>query len=71
MVELKILVVMNVTIMMLWLIEPKINWNRLLLTIESKNLIAIMIVSNFMIHDRQCTYVKKIPRLVEENARFC
>ena len=33
-------------IMMLWSIEPKIDWNRLLTTIECKNLVAIMIVSN-------------------------
>ena len=32
--------------MLLWSIKPKIDWNRLLLTIESKNLVAIMIVSN-------------------------
>ena len=32
--------------MLLWSIEPKINWNKLLTTIESKNLVAIMIVSN-------------------------
>ena len=32
--------------MMLWSIEPKIDWNRLLQTIESKNLVAIIIVSN-------------------------
>ena len=35
-----------VTIVLLWWIEPKIDWNRLLPTIESKNLVAIMIVSN-------------------------
>ena len=33
-------------IMLLWSIEPKIDCNRLLPTIESKNLVAIMIVSN-------------------------
>ena len=33
-------------IMLLWSIEPKIDWNRLLLTIESKNLVVIMITSN-------------------------
>ena len=33
-------------IMMLRSIEPKIDWNRLLATIEYKNLVAIMIVSN-------------------------
>ena len=32
--------------MLLWLIEPKIDWNRLLPTIKSRNLVAIMIVSN-------------------------
>ena len=30
----------------LWSIEPKVDWNPFLLTIESKNLVAIMIVSN-------------------------
>ena len=35
-----------VTITQLWSIEPKIDWNPLLPTIESKNLVAIMIVSN-------------------------
>ena len=33
-------------IMLLWSIEPKIEWNRLLTTIESKNLVGIMILSN-------------------------
>ena len=33
-------------IMLLWSIEPKIDWNRLLPTIESKNLVAIMIISS-------------------------
>ena len=33
-------------IMLLWSIEPKIDWNRLLMTIKSKNLVAIMILSN-------------------------
>ena len=33
--------------MLLLLIEPKIDWNRLLPTIEFKNLVAIMIVGNF------------------------
>ena len=28
--------------MLLWSIEPKIDWNRLLPTIESKNLVTIM-----------------------------
>ena len=32
--------------MLLWSIEPKLDWNRLLPTIESKNLVAIMIVGN-------------------------
>ena len=32
--------------MLLWSIEPKINWNRLLPTIESKNLLVLMILSN-------------------------
>ena len=32
--------------MLLWLIEPKIGWNRFLMPIESKNLVVIMIVSN-------------------------
>ena len=32
--------------MLLWSIEPKIVWNRLLTTIESKNQVAIMIISN-------------------------
>ena len=47
MVELKILVVVLChTIMLLWLIELKIDWNQLLPTIESRNLVAIMIFSN-------------------------
>ena len=33
-------------IMLLWSIEPKIDWNRLLQTIESKHPVAIMIISN-------------------------
>ena len=37
--------------MLLWLIEPKIDWNRLLLSIESKNLVAMMIVSNSAFFD--------------------
>ena len=46
MVELKLLIIiLYVTIMLLWLIEPKLDWNPLLQTIESKNLVAIMIVS--------------------------
>ena len=32
--------------MLLWLIEPKIDWNQLMQTIESKNVVAIMIVNN-------------------------
>ena len=32
--------------MLLLSIEPKIDWNQLLMTIESKNLVTIMIVSN-------------------------
>ena len=32
--------------MLLWSIEPKIDLNRLLPTIQSKNLVAVMIVSN-------------------------
>ena len=32
--------------MLLWSIEPKIDWNQLLPTIESRNLVAIMIFSN-------------------------
>ena len=32
--------------MLLWSIEPKIDWNRMLPIIESKNVVAIMIVSN-------------------------
>ena len=36
--------------MRLWLIEPKINLNRLLLAIEFKNLVVIMIVSNSGFH---------------------
>ena len=32
--------------MLLWSIEPKFDLNRFLPTIESKNLVAIMIVSN-------------------------
>ena len=32
--------------MLLWSIEPKIDWNHLLPTIESKNMVMIMIVSN-------------------------
>ena len=32
--------------MLLWSIVPKINWNQLLPTIESKNMVTIMIVSN-------------------------
>ena len=35
-----------VTIMLLWLNEPKMDCNPLLSTIESKNLVEIMIVSN-------------------------
>ena len=51
MVESKILVVMlslihYVMIMLLWSIEPKIDRNHLLPTSESKNLVAIMNVSN-------------------------
>ena len=45
MVELKILaVILYVKIMLLWSIEPKIDWNRLLPTIESTNLVTIMII---------------------------
>ena len=36
----------NVTFMLLWSIRPKIDWNQLLPTIESKNVVSIMIVSN-------------------------
>ena len=43
MVQLKILVV---TIMLLWLMALKIDIKQLLPTIESKNLVSIMIVSN-------------------------
>ena len=49
MLELKILVIDSSqppAIMLLWLIEPKIDWNRLLRTIESKNLVTIMIMNN-------------------------
>ena len=44
--ESELLLSFSVTIMVLWLIEPKINWNQLLPTFESKNRVAIMIVSN-------------------------
>ena len=36
----------KLTIMLLCLIEPKIHWNRLFPKIESKNMVAIMMVSN-------------------------
>ena len=43
MVELKIIVVIpHVTIMLLWTIEPKIDWNRSLQTIESNNLVWLV-----------------------------
>ena len=35
---------------LLWSIEPKIDWNQLLPTIESKNLVVNMIVSNTAIN---------------------
>ena len=50
MVKLKIMVVilhvLYVTIMLLWSIEPKIDWNQLMPTMESKNLLTILIASN-------------------------
>ena len=45
-----------VIIMLLWYSEPKIDWNRLLPTINSKNLAVIMIVSNSRISDMKVQY---------------
>ena len=46
-------------IMLLWSFEPKIDWNRLLATIESKHLVTIMIVSNSG-HTRSLTHSQSV-----------
>ena len=52
--------------MLLWSIEPKIDWNQLLPTIEAKNLVPIVNVSNSEFEKclHVCTHLKLFDTVV-------